>query len=60
MINSETVVPSPEEPHDAKLDIILRSGMPGAVVLAGIATAVVIGLWIAFYVLVFMSRGPTS
>ncbi len=42
---------------DAAVDGIVRSGARGAAVLAGIATAAVIGLWFAFYLLVFMPRG---
>jgi hypothetical protein len=38
------------------LSQILRSGATGAVVLAGIATAVVLLLWVAFYLLVFVPR----
>lgn len=51
MINSE-----PATASDAAVDAIVRSGARGAVVLAGIATAVVIALWIAFYLLVFLPR----
>jgi len=42
---------------DAAVDDIVQSGARGAAVLAGIATAIVIGLWFAFYLLVFMPRG---
>jgi hypothetical protein len=49
MINSE---------HDGEeaLEPILQSGARGALMLAGIATAIVIGLWFAFYLLVFVPR----
>jgi hypothetical protein len=53
MINSE---PSP--PDAVTVTDIVRSGMPGAVALAGIATAIVIVLWVTFYLLVFVPRGP--
>jgi hypothetical protein len=53
MINSE---PGPTTTE--AVTNVVRSGMPGAVALAGIATAIVIGLWIAFYLLVFVPRGP--
>jgi hypothetical protein len=55
MINSESGTADAQQ--DA-VDMIVRTGAPGAVVLAGIATAIVIGLWIAFYFLVFLPRGP--
>ena len=35
---------------------ILRSGAKGAVVLAGLATAIVVVIWFAFYLLVFLPR----
>jgi hypothetical protein len=42
--------------QDAAVNAILRSGPTGAAVLAGIATAVVVALWFAFYFLVFVPR----
>ncbi|WP_277184449.1 hypothetical protein [Caballeronia sp. BR00000012568055] len=42
---------------DSKLDEIVRSGPGGAIVLAGIATAIVIGIWFVFYFTVFLPRG---
>jgi hypothetical protein len=53
MINSE---PTPQ--NDDAVHTIVSSGMVGAVVLAGIATAIVFALWLAFYLLVFIPRGP--
>jgi hypothetical protein len=54
MINSELDLgddgPSPQQ------DAILRSGAKGAVVLAGVATAIVLAIWFAFYLLVFLPR----
>ena len=35
---------------------ILRSGATGAIVLAGLATAIVVAIWFAFYFLVFVPR----
>jgi hypothetical protein len=43
-------------PQDVAVHAILRSGARGAVVLAGIATAIVVALWFAFYLLVFVPR----
>ena len=56
MIVSEDAA-SPTESEDAKVDKIVRSGPLGAVVVAGIATAIVVALWFAFYFLVFLPRG---
>jgi hypothetical protein len=39
-----------------RIDAIVRSGPGGAVAVAGIATAVVIALWFAFYLFVFLPR----
>jgi hypothetical protein len=52
--------PSSPETEDARIDEIIRSGPKGAVVLAGIATAVVIALWFAFYFMVFLPRGSVQ
>jgi hypothetical protein len=52
--------PSSPETEDARIDKIVRSGPKGAVVVAGIATAIVIALWFAFYFLVFLPRGPVQ
>jgi hypothetical protein len=52
--------PSSPETEDARIDEIVRAGPKGAVVVAGIATAVVIALWFAFYFMVFLPRGPVQ
>jgi hypothetical protein len=49
--------PSSPETEDARIDEIVRSGPKGAVVVAGIATAIVIALWFTFYFMVFLPRG---
>jgi hypothetical protein len=56
MINSSS--PRTAAPHaeDESVEAIVRSGPRGAVAVAGIATAVVIALWFAFYLLVFLPR----
>lgn len=59
MIVSQDTPPSPET-EDTRIDEIVRSGPRGAVVVAGIATAIVIALWFAFYFMVFLPRGPVQ
>ena len=59
MIVSQDAPPSPET-EDARIDEIVRSGPRGAVVVAGIATAIVIALWFAFYFMVFLPRGSVQ
>ncbi|WP_250526747.1 hypothetical protein [Caballeronia sp. GAWG2-1] len=47
-----------EDPNeDARLEEIVKSGPAGALALAGISTAIVIGLWFVFYFAVFLPRG---
>ena len=45
-----------EDVQDGDVNAILRSGARGAVVLAGLATAIVVAMWFAFYLLVFVPR----
>jgi hypothetical protein len=52
MINSEHEA----QIDDAALETVVRSGARGALTLTGIATAVVIGVWLAFYLFVFLPR----
>jgi hypothetical protein len=42
--------------EDDSVDAIVRAGPRGAVAVAGIATAIVIALWFAFYWMVFLPR----
>ena len=56
MINSS----APDEPgsvrEDEAVEAIVRAGPSGAVALAGVTTAIVIALWFAFYLFVFLPR----
>ena len=45
------------ENEDIAVDKIVRDGPHGAIALAGTATAIVIGLWFAFFFIVFLPRG---
>jgi len=56
MINSSVPPPSASSSEDESVDAIVRSGPAGAIAVAGIATAIVIALWFAFYLLVFLPR----
>jgi hypothetical protein len=44
-------------PDDEAVDQIVRAGPRGAIALAGIATAIVVLIWFAFYLFVFVPRG---
>jgi hypothetical protein len=56
MINSSAPPTSATDSEDQSVDTIVRSGPRGAIAVAGVATAVVIALWFAFYFLVFLPR----
>lgn len=45
--------------QDRDVNAILRSGATGGIVLAGLATAIVVAIWLAFYLLVFVPRAIT-
>jgi len=59
MLNSEPITPDTGPQSEAELDAVLRSGALGAVVLAGLATAIVVAVWLLFYLLVFLPRALT-
>ena len=42
--------------EDEAVETIVRIGPGGAIAVAGIATAIVIALWFAFYLFVFLPR----
>jgi hypothetical protein len=56
MINSSAPPTSATESEDQSVDAIVRAGPRGGLAVAAVATAVVIGLWFAFYFLVFLPR----
>jgi hypothetical protein len=56
MINSDL----PEQAGDRadeRVNRIVAGGPGGALVVAGIATACVVAMWLAFYLFVFLPRG---
>lgn len=56
MLNSTPPMASSPMSEDEAIDAIVRSGPRGALAIAGIATAIVIALWFAFYLFVFSPR----
>ncbi|WP_298253004.1 hypothetical protein [Bradyrhizobium sp.] len=56
MINSDLPEQAAER-LDERVDRIVAGGPRGALTLAGITTAMVIALWLAFYFFVFLPRG---
>ena len=55
MLNS-TLHPESDEPRPEQVEAIVRSGPRGAVAVAGIATVLVLAMWLAFYLLVFVPQ----
>jgi predicted tellurium resistance membrane protein TerC len=55
MLNTPSLEPIERDTAD-EVDAIVAAGPRGALVVAGIATAIVIMLWFAFYLLVFLPR----
>lgn len=61
MLNSEPTNSDDTIPQDdAAVSATLRSGAIGAVVVAGLATAIVIAIWFVFYFAVFLPRAIAS
>jgi hypothetical protein len=46
------------EHDEEEVDEVVARGPRGALALAGIATFIVVAIWLAFYLLVFVPRGP--
>ncbi|KAA0693694.1 hypothetical protein DTW90_25285 [Neorhizobium sp. P12A] len=57
MIEPEPSSATASMSQQEQVDAIVRSGPIGAITIAGIATAVVVGVWLLFYALVFLPRG---
>ena len=45
---------------DAEVDEIVRRGPTGAFAVAGIATAIVVAIYFAFYLFVYLPRGAVQ
>ena len=46
------------DPEDAKLAQVMTEVPRGSIVVAAVAVAIVIAIWFAFYLFVFLPRGP--
>ena len=60
MLNSAPPEDDTVRLNDAAVNAVLRSGPRGAIVLAGIATAIIVAIWFAFYFLIFVPRTGVS
>ncbi len=56
MINTDLPEPT-ENTADDRVNRIVAAGPGGALTVAGIATALVVAMWFAFYLFVFLPRG---
>jgi hypothetical protein len=56
MFNSDS--PSDRASSEEAIERVVAQGPAGAVALAGVATACVVAIWFAFYLFVFLPRGP--
>jgi hypothetical protein len=57
MINSDPPPSASAASRDDRVDAIVAEGPHGALVVAGIATFLVVAMWALFYLLVFVPRG---
>lgn len=55
MILEPSDTPEPDQQH--RVEAIVARGPGGAFAVAGTAVAIVLALWLAFYLLVFVARG---
>jgi len=56
MINATPNRSLSDEEEDQAVEAIVRAGPRGAIALAGFGTLIVIALWYAFYLVVFLPR----
>lgn len=49
-----------DEQREREVDEIVRRGPSGAFAVAGIASAIVVAIYLAFYFFVFLSRGAVQ
>ena len=55
-----TPVQSDDDGSDAEVEEIVRRGPSGAFALAGIAAVIVVAIYFAFYLLVYLPRGAVQ
>jgi hypothetical protein len=59
MAASEDIDPAVAE-EDRRVDEIVGRGPGGAFAVAGVATAIVVAIWLLFYVAVYLPRGTVQ
>jgi hypothetical protein len=58
MLNSDPPASQSTASHDDRVESIVLAGPHGALTLAALSTVAVIGMWVMFYLFVFIPRGP--
>lgn len=58
-MSMEPPIQNPDD-EDARLDEIVRQGPVGAWALAGLATFIVVAIYILFYLLAYLPRGAVQ
>ncbi len=59
MLNTDPDSSRPEF-NDAAVEHVMQRAGRGALALVALATAVVLAVWLAFYLFLFLPRGPAS
>jgi hypothetical protein len=49
--------PSAAPPSDEDIERVVAAGPHGAIAVAGVATLIVMAIWVGFYLFVFLPRG---
>ena len=52
--------PTPDDGDDRQVDEIVGRGPSGAFAVAGVATAIVVVLYVLFYIVVYLPRGAVQ
>jgi len=53
----DTDNPSAAPPSDEEVERVVAAGPHGAIAVAGVATLIVMAIWVGFYIFIFLPRG---
>ncbi len=59
-MSDEPSTPIDEQGEQARIDEIVAQGPRGAFAVAGVATAIVVAIWFAFYFFAYLPRGAVQ
>ena len=60
MANTEADIEPADAHEQLRIDAVVEAGPSGAYAVAGVAVAIVIGLWFAFYFFAYLPRGAVQ